>query len=220
MDLRVRVAVETPERVRLHHEVAGIGSRFAAVLDDGLILGMLVLGLVVGFWAATEAIPFGTFVSTALQGVVLVAIFLLVWGYHFYFEAFRGEWDFREATEGDFDEAIDDPRRDISLWKVAWSGDVVVGQVKPYIDAEENAASGIRRGWTEYISTHREWRNRGIAGALLAMSLRELRDRGMTEAALGVDVNNQGGAFHLYTRLGFALQRYEAVYTRPARAAL
>ena len=43
----------------------------------------------------------------------------------------------------------------------------------------------------------------------------------MTEAALGVDTNNPGGAFQLYTSLGFELQNYEAVYTKPiARADL
>ncbi len=46
------------------------------------------------------------------------------------------------------------------------------------------------------------------------MSLRELRDRGMTEAALGVDTNNPGGAFQLYTKLGFELHGYEAVYAK------
>lgn len=133
-----------------------------------------------------------------------------------HFEAFRGEWDFREPTESDYLEAIEDPRRDVSLWQVAWAGDTVVGQVKPYIDDDENAERGTLRGYTEYISTHRDWRNRGIAGALLARSLRALRDRGMTEAALGVDTNNQGGAFQLYTSLGFELQSYLPVYTRPA----
>ena len=133
-----------------------------------------------------------------------------------HFEAFRGEWDFREATEADYLEVFKDPRRDISLWKVAWAGDTVVGQVKPFIDDDENTERGTLRGYTEYISTHRGWRNRGIAGALLAMSLRELRDRGMTEAALGVDTNNPGGAFQLYTGLGFELQTYQAVYTRLA----
>jgi ribosomal protein S18 acetylase RimI-like enzyme len=132
-----------------------------------------------------------------------------------HFEAFRGEWDFREVQESDLVEAIENPLRDESMWKVAWAGDVVVGQVKPFINHEENASRGYLRGYTEYISTHRDWRNRGIAGALLAMSLRELRDRGMAEAALGVDTNNPGGALQLYTSLGFELQSYEAVYTRP-----
>ncbi len=112
---------------------------------------------------------------------------------------------------------MDVPHRDETLWKIAWAGDTVVGQVKSYINSDENAERGYRRGYTEYISTHREWRNRGIAGALLAMSLREIKQRGMTEAGLGVDTNNPGGAFQLYTGLGFQLRSYEAAYTKPIR---
>jgi ribosomal protein S18 acetylase RimI-like enzyme len=132
-----------------------------------------------------------------------------------HWEAFRGSFDFREATEQDFNEFRDSPLRDESLWKIAWSGDTVVGQVKSYVNDEENTRHGYKRGWTEYISTHAEWRNRGIAGALLAMSLQELRDRGYEQAALGVDTQNPGGAFQLYTKLGFELHRYEAVYAKP-----
>lgn len=132
-------------------------------------------------------------------------------------EAFRGEWDFREPTEGDYLDMADHPHRDESLWKVAWAGDTVVGQVKSFINQPENAERGYQRGYTEHISTHRDWRNHGIAGALLSMSLRELKERGMTQAALGADINNPGGAFHLYTSLGFELQRYEAIYTKAIR---
>jgi ribosomal protein S18 acetylase RimI-like enzyme len=132
-----------------------------------------------------------------------------------HWEAFRDEWDFREQTEADWAEFIEHPYLDTSLWKVAWAGETVVGQVKTYVNTDENEQRGIRRGYTEFISTHRDWRNRGIAGTLLAWSLQELRGRGFTEAALGVDTNNPGGAFHLYTSLGFELTMYEAVYIRP-----
>jgi ribosomal protein S18 acetylase RimI-like enzyme len=132
-----------------------------------------------------------------------------------HWEAFRDEWDFREQVDTDWVEFVEHPYRDTSLWKVAWADDAVVGQVKTYVNTDENDARGIRRGYTEFISTHRDWRNRGIAGTLLAWSLAELRERGMTEAALGVDTNNPGGAFELYTSLGFELVAYEAVYTRP-----
>ena len=37
----------------------------------------------------------------------------------------------------------------------------------------------------------------------------------MTEAALGVDTNDPGGAFPLSTSLGFELVAYEVVYTKP-----
>ena len=129
-------------------------------------------------------------------------------------ECFRGEWDFSEITEGDYAWIIDDPYRDHTLWKVAWAGDQVVGQVKPFINHDENAERGYLRGYTEYISTHRDWRNRGIAGTLLAWALEELKDRGMTEAALGVDTNNPGGAFQLFQSLGFELSSTNAVYFR------
>ena len=135
-----------------------------------------------------------------------------IWEAHL--EAFRGEWDFEEPTPEMVDAALAEPCIDHTLWKVAWAGDQVVGQVKSYVNVDENEQRGYRRGYTEEISTHPGWRNRGIAGALLAMSLRELRDRGMTEAALGVDTNNPGGAFQLYTKLGFELRAYEAVYSK------
>jgi ribosomal protein S18 acetylase RimI-like enzyme len=132
-----------------------------------------------------------------------------------HWEAFRDEWDFREQADADWVEFVEHPYRDTTLWKVAWAGDDVVGQVKSYVNHEENSIRGVLRGYTEDISTHRDWRNRGIAGTLLAWSLQELRERGMTEAALGVDTNNPGGAFQLYTSLGFELVAYEAVYTKP-----
>jgi ribosomal protein S18 acetylase RimI-like enzyme len=132
-----------------------------------------------------------------------------------HWEAFRSEWDFTEATEEDFQIFLDDPLRDESMWKIAWAGDTVVGQVKSFINEEENAEMGYLRGYTEFISTHAQWRNRGIAGSLLASSLRELKARGMTEAALGADTESTGGSLHVYTRLGFELRSYEAAYAKP-----
>jgi ribosomal protein S18 acetylase RimI-like enzyme len=133
-----------------------------------------------------------------------------------YLETFRGEWDFSEPTEQDYIWLLDNPHRDETLWQVAWDGDTVVGQVKPFINADENAEFDMLRGYTEYIGTHHDYRNQGIAGALLARALIALRERGMTEAVLSVDTNNPGGAFQLYTKLGFELQNYSAVYTKPA----
>jgi ribosomal protein S18 acetylase RimI-like enzyme len=101
---------------------------------------------------------------------------------------------------------------------VAWAGDQVVGQVKPFINEAENEARGYLRGYTEYIGTHADWRNRGIAGTLLAWSLQALKDRGMTEAALGVDTNNPGGALQLYQSMGFEIETFGAVYFKDVPA--
>ncbi len=129
-------------------------------------------------------------------------------------EAFRDSWGFVEPTEGDWIEFRDDPLRDESLWKIAWEGNRVVGQVKSFINHAENEEQGVKRGYTEEIATARDWRGRGVASALICESLRELRGRGMTEAALGVHTENPTGALRVYQSLGFELVEFEAVYDR------
>lgn len=53
--------------------------------------------------------------------------------------------------------------------------------------------------------------------ALLAASLRALRARGMTEAALGVDTENLSGALRIYEALGFRAVRRNTLYRKPMR---
>ncbi len=121
-------------------------------------------------------------------------------------EAFRDHWGFTEPTENDYQRFLADPYRDITLWRVAWDGDQVAGQVKSFINAEENETLGHARGYTEFISTGRRWRKQGVATALICSSLRALRERGMTEAALGVHAENPTGAFELYQNIGFEVE--------------
>jgi uncharacterized RDD family membrane protein YckC len=90
MDLRERVTVETPEHVEFSYEVAGLGSRFSAGLVDACIQGFGILLLLLFFWAGTEATSFAAYVESALRGALLLALFLFAWGYHLYFEVFRG----------------------------------------------------------------------------------------------------------------------------------
>lgn len=130
-------------------------------------------------------------------------------------EAFRDHRGYVEPTETDWEAWLEGPNWDPTLWRVAWTGEEVVGQVRTYIDPAENERFGRRRGWTEYISTGRAWRRRGIATALICSSLHALRERGMEEAALGVDTENLSGALRLYESLGFVRQRLEAEYHRP-----
>ncbi len=124
-------------------------------------------------------------------------------------------WGNVAPTEEAWREFRDDPMLDVSLWRVAWHDDTVVGQVKSFVNHDENAAMGRLRGYAENIATHAAWRSRGIASALLAESLRALRDRGMTEAGLNVDTENPADAMGIYRRLGFEPVNYEAVYDKP-----
>ena len=133
-------------------------------------------------------------------------------------EAFRDGWGFREPDADDFQRFLDDPETaGASLWRIAWDGDEVAGQVRSYINAAENEAYGLRRGYTEHISVRRPWRRRGLARALIAASFPLLRARGMTEAALGVDTQNPSGALHLYESCGFRPVSRTIEYRRPLR---
>jgi ribosomal protein S18 acetylase RimI-like enzyme len=127
-------------------------------------------------------------------------------------EAFRDHWGFVEPEDGDWVQFLRFSYRDETLWKVAWDGDRVAGQVRSFINTLENETFHRKRGWTEFISTAREWRGRGVASALICESLRELKQRGMEEAALGVHVENPHGAMRLYENLGFVVQDEGATY--------
>lgn len=131
--------------------------------------------------------------------------------------AFSGHWG---AGVDDGGEARwlafrDEPLNDLSLWQVAWAGDSVVGMVRSYINPGDLEILGVRRGWCENISTHADWRGRGIAKALIARSLVALRARGLTEAALGVDAENETGALRFYRSMGFAERTRETDFRRP-----
>ena len=60
----------------------------------------------------------------------------------------------------------------------------------------------------------RPWRKQGLAKALIARSLLALKERGMTEAALGVDAQNTSGATHLYELMGYRVTKHGAIYRK------
>jgi len=120
-------------------------------------------------------------------------------------EHFKDHWGARQERSEWWDSFHDDPNRDMTLWQIAFDGDQVVGIVRPHINEEENRQMGRKRGYTEDISTRREWRNKGVAAALIAAALQVQRDRGLEETALSVHVENPHGAYRLYERMGFRL---------------
>jgi GNAT superfamily N-acetyltransferase len=131
-------------------------------------------------------------------------------------EAFRDHWGYAEPREEDYRAWLDDPVvMQTELWQIAWDGDRIAGQVRTFINHEENAQQGRLRGYTEEISVQRPYRRRGLATALIMRSLRILKARGMTEAALGVDAENTSGALRLYERCGYRVANSGAVYRKP-----
>jgi mycothiol synthase len=130
-------------------------------------------------------------------------------------ESFRDSRGYVEQTETDFQRFRAEAARSTALWQVAWNGDVVVGQVRSYVNPGEAELIGRRRAWTEDISTRREWRGRGVASALIAASLRQLAEFGFEEAALGADVDGPTRALELYQRLGYREIQRGASFEKP-----
>lgn len=133
-------------------------------------------------------------------------------------EAFRDHWGFVEPSEEDYqswlvNETIFQPE----LWQVAWdiATNEVAGQVRTFIDHEQNKLYDRRRGYTEFISVRRPFRRRGLARALIALSLRAQKEAGMTESALSVDSENLSGATKVYEDCGFRVMKRMTIYRKP-----
>jgi len=126
------------------------------------------------------------------------------------FEVVAENW-----TEERYQAWVANPSHTPQLWQVAWDGDQVAGMVLNRIDEPENKQPGRKRGYTEHILVRRAWRKRGLAGALLVRSLQILKAEGMKEAELGVDTENQSGAYEFYRRLGYQTFSTDVWYRKP-----
>jgi len=130
-------------------------------------------------------------------------------------EAFRDHIGASEGTENDYRQFLEFPWNEPTLWRVAWDGEEIAGQVRSFVDSHHNEQFGRKRGFTENISVRSAYRRRGLARALLVQSLRAARDGGMTEAALSVQTENPQGAFRLYESVGFRRVRTWTTMYKP-----
>ena len=130
-------------------------------------------------------------------------------------EAFRDHWGYIPDPWEEFERLMNDPDFDPSLWRVAWQDDQVAGMVLSYIDKDQNEIYRRKRGYTENICVRRPWRRQGLAKALIAASLTALKERGMSEAGLGVDAENTSGALHLYESMGYRVVKTSTIYRKP-----
>src|ERR1035437_7937861 len=91
---RDQLNIETPEQVDLRLPIAGIGSRFLAILADStiqLVAELLLILFFVLFLSAAQRSRIGDISDTAgkwLFAAIVLVQFLLFWGYFSLFEAF------------------------------------------------------------------------------------------------------------------------------------
>jgi len=118
-------------------------------------------------------------------------------------EVFSDHYGESVPTEADFRAFAESPQTDPALFCLAFdlaTGEMA-GHILNYLGLPE--PDGSVTGWTESIAVRAPYRRRGLASAMLAASLRIVRDAGATRAALGVDQSNPNEALTLYERLGF-----------------
>ncbi|MBM4424452.1 MAG: GNAT family N-acetyltransferase [Chloroflexi bacterium] len=132
-------------------------------------------------------------------------------------EAFRDHWGYATKTESDYRQWADDPKNNLGLWLIAWDADSnqIAGVCLNMIPEADNQRYNLLRGWVDVLGVRRPWRGRGLARSLLINSMCLLRERGMTEAVLGVDAENLSGALRLYESVGFRMLNRDALYRKP-----
>jgi mycothiol synthase len=128
-------------------------------------------------------------------------------------EIFRDHWGAVDESEASYERLISDPTLDPSLWLIAWSGGEIAGLVLSSL--QPGREPGTTLGYLDNVGVRRRWRRIGLGRALVGASLRLLRDRGASSAALGVDTQNQNEAQHPYERMGFVVVSRARSYRKP-----
>ncbi len=114
-------------------------------------------------------------------------------------DSFADHWGYRYQPYDEWRRWHRDTEHfDPSLWFLALDGDELAGLV--LTGSHTSLEPGF--GWVEVLGVRPPWRRRGLGGALLRHSFRELHGRGYRRVGLGVDAENTTGAVQLYERAG------------------
>lgn len=134
-------------------------------------------------------------------------------------ESYRGEFPgdrFRNTHSEVAGQAewYSNPIHDRALWKVAWHGQQVVGQVLPLILRGNGV---VDRAVIDEVSVRPAGRRQGLARALLTQALIDLRSRGLVVIRLTTGAEFRTRARDLYTSLGFRVVKEFPSYRKTAR---
>lgn len=89
MNTEMLFSIDTPELVALEFPLAGIGSRFIAILIDSLLQAAVVLAIFLGAMLFLPSlVKFEAASAKWFIAIVILVPFLLQWGYFALFEAF------------------------------------------------------------------------------------------------------------------------------------
>lgn len=81
-----------------------------------------------------------------------------------------------------------------------------------YSDVSDDGRGSAARGWTERFGVCPNWRERGVATALISSSIRSFAEDGLAGAGVGVDTDNPEAAAHLLGACGFTSEDRVVLY--------
>jgi mycothiol synthase len=111
-----------------------------------------------------------------------------------------GTWNFVEIPFDMLQEDLDGQRTGMLL--AVDADDRIVATCHAVYDATEQNPDGNPRAWISNVTVDPDYRQRGIARAMLAAGIAHLRDRGASSITLGVDAHDPA-PFGLYRSVGF-----------------
>ena len=132
--------------------------------------------------------------------------------------AFLDHWGFTPWTETMWKQWVDETKN--SCHSLSWvvvlddDPDTVVGYCLTSEFEAFQQVTGRREAYLAKIGVRREHRGKGIASSLLRHALTAYAAAGFDESSLDVDTNNPTGAFGLYERAGYQVDRRTATYER------
>ncbi|RST61086.1 RDD family protein [Siminovitchia terrae] len=86
-----QVGVKTPEFVSIQFQLAGLGSRMAAYMLDWLILGVMnVIIIIIPLILLIDGNPFYDDITSIVMAILIIALFVLNWGYFIFMEFYFG----------------------------------------------------------------------------------------------------------------------------------
>ena len=88
MDSLEKLTIDTPEQIAIEFPLAGIGSRFLAIVFDGLVqfIGYVVLALVAALAFGGELKRIWPSAWNWSAAIFILVVFCLYWGYYAFFE--------------------------------------------------------------------------------------------------------------------------------------
>ncbi|MGE5829470.1 MAG: GNAT family N-acetyltransferase [Micromonosporaceae bacterium] len=165
----------------------------------------------VRYWSDMKADPAGA-PELALPDGIVAAPYSAEddWAVHAaHMEAFTDHWGYQRREFDDWVAlTVHSSAFQAQLSLVARDGDAVAGYVLCYGDPDPAQI------YIGHVGVRAPWRRRGLAGALLARTLRTAHRLGYRTAALSVDAQSPTGAVGVYQRVGFTVAHQGVTYSR------